>query len=91
MYVRHVLSTDKEYTDPKTGKKGRLTAFLSEKERAFGDFSRNRFAWKAEGAVLFDEPIPYRGFQGVFRVMSDRLSQAQIEQLRTIDFDKVLS
>lgn len=37
----------------------------SNEERAFGDYSPGRFAWKLENPVLFDTPLPYRGELGL--------------------------
>ncbi|MDL2238160.1 ASCH domain-containing protein [Christensenellaceae bacterium OttesenSCG-928-K19] len=36
-------------------------------ERAFGDWSKGRYAWQAISPVLFDEPIPAKGSQGIWR------------------------
>ena len=33
-----------------------------------GDFSEGRFAWRREGFVVFEQPIPWRGMQGLFEV-----------------------
>lgn len=41
---------------------------ISEKERAFGDYSENRFAWKLRNASLFLKPIPCKGGQLLFDV-----------------------
>ena len=41
---------------------------ISEKERAFGDFSWGRFAWQLDLPIHFDDPIPYRGRQGFFKI-----------------------
>lgn len=46
---------------------------ISRHEKAFGDFSPERFAWLCEKAVAFAEPIPFRGAQGVFEVPDDLL------------------
>ena len=37
-------------------------------DRECGDFSAGRFAWKRGEFRLFDQPIPYRGAQGIFNV-----------------------
>lgn len=39
---------------------------LSRTERLFGSFGRRRFGWEAKDAILFREPIPMRGKQGLF-------------------------
>jgi hypothetical protein len=33
-----------------------------------GDFSPGRYAWRRAEYKLFDQPIPYRGAQGIFEV-----------------------
>lgn len=35
-------------------------------EYAFGCFSPGRYAWVMENPVLFDAPIPARGYQGLW-------------------------
>ena len=42
---------------------------LSAQERAFGDYSVGRFAWKFVKPRLFKTPIPYVGRQGFFSVV----------------------
>lgn len=37
---------------------------ISEQERAFGDYSYGRFAWRLDQIEKFDEPIPVNGAQG---------------------------
>jgi activating signal cointegrator 1 len=34
---------------------------LTMEEKAFGDYSSNRWAWMLEDAIAFEKPIPYRG------------------------------
>lgn len=46
------------------------------RERAFGDWRPGRVAIKTTNPVLFDEPIPYRGQQGVFYVPDNVISEA---------------
>ena len=41
---------------------------VSDDDRVCGDFSAGRFAWKRDEFRLFDQPIPYRGAQGIFNV-----------------------
>jgi activating signal cointegrator 1 len=43
-------------------------AAANDDDRAYGDFTPGRFAWKRDEFRLFDQPIPYRGAQGIFRV-----------------------
>jgi len=37
---------------------------ISEQERLLGDYNLGRFAWVLQNPVMFDNPIPARGFQG---------------------------
>lgn len=41
-------------------------AFLTDKERAFGDYSAGRFAWILRNPVQFEKSIPVKGRQGFF-------------------------
>ena len=41
-----------------------LIGKLSERERVLGDYTPGRFAWVLKNPVMFDRPIPVRGFQG---------------------------
>lgn len=41
-----------------------LIGKLSERERLLGDYTPGRFAWVLKNPVMFDRPIPARGFQG---------------------------
>jgi activating signal cointegrator 1 len=41
---------------------------LSERERAFGDYSPNRYAWKLADPVWFQTPIRFEGSQRVFSI-----------------------
>lgn len=43
-----------------------LRSKLSGDELAFGNYQDGRFAWRLENPVLFPEPIPYRGEQGMW-------------------------
>lgn len=36
---------------------------LPEQEKAFGNYSPGRFAWKLENVRVFPEPVPARGYQ----------------------------
>lgn len=40
--------------------------YVTQQERAFGDFSPHRFAWTLEDPIRFPEPIPARGKQGLW-------------------------
>lgn len=33
-----------------------------------GDFYEGRYAWEGRDPVIFDQPIPYRGAQGIFNI-----------------------
>jgi hypothetical protein len=45
-----------------------LYSTLAEQERAFGDYSRGRYAWKLANPVMFNKPIPCKGQQGFWTV-----------------------
>ncbi len=38
-----------------------------------GNFEPGRFAWRAKRPIMFAEPIPYKGAQGLFDVPDDLL------------------
>lgn len=40
-----------------------VSPHISEQERAFGDFSPGRAAWKLKVVEVFDRPIPAKGMQ----------------------------
>lgn len=44
----------------------KLHSYLSEQERAFGDYSDGRYAWSLINVRPFNAPIPMRGAQGLF-------------------------
>lgn len=44
----------------------RGTPYCTERERAFGDWSKGRFGWIFEDPVLYDGPIPARGQLGLW-------------------------
>jgi len=53
-------------------------------ERLYGDYSDGRYAWFLTDVVALDEPIGYRGAQGLFNVPDELLQAAQnvsVEQL----------
>ncbi len=39
---------------------------LSDQERAFGDYSSNRFGWMLSNIIKLENPIPARGMQGLW-------------------------
>jgi hypothetical protein len=57
--------------------------FVSERERAFGDYSADRFAWLCAEPFAFETPIPFRGAQGLFEVPDDVLSAAPLASVPT--------
>lgn len=44
---------------------------ISALERSYGDYTDGRWAWQLSNVVAFNEPIPWRGEQGLFDVPSD--------------------
>jgi hypothetical protein len=46
-------------------------AAVSDDDLDCGDFAVGRFAWKRDEFRLFDQPIPYRGKQGIFNGPAD--------------------
>ena len=44
-----------------------------------GDFGPARFAWKRDEFRLFDQPIPYRGRQGIFNVPDDSIPWLELK------------
>src|SRR5439155_22693689 len=42
--------------------------FLTEEEIAFGDYSPGRFAWEIADPQPFTQPIPFRGYPGLYDV-----------------------
>ena len=45
-------------------------ANLTLEEKAFGDYSRGRYAWLLSEAVMFDEPISVKGGLGIWKYNS---------------------
>lgn len=39
---------------------------LAQPERAFGDYTSGRYAWELQVVKVFDEPIPWKGAQGLW-------------------------
>jgi hypothetical protein len=58
-----------------TPNRGVNRILINSTEAAFGDYSPGRFAFLCENAVRFDEPIPFRGLQGLFDVPDDVLDK----------------
>lgn len=44
-----------------------LNSLVSDRERAFGDWSPGRYVWKLEVVKVPPAPIPCRGMQGIWR------------------------
>lgn len=42
------------------------TLYCTERERAFGDWSKRRFGWILEDPVMYAEPVPARGQLGLW-------------------------
>ena len=42
-------------------------ATLTLEEKAFGDYTKGRYAWLLSEPVLFDEPIPVKGGLGIWK------------------------
>lgn len=49
-------------------------------EHAFGHWARGRFAWWLRDVQLLDDPIPYRGRQGLFDVRGALGQPALVEE-----------
>lgn len=60
-----------QITDCKTSE--HLDRVISSQERAFGNYSPNRYGWVASQFRLFADPIPYKGQQGLFDVPDELL------------------
>lgn len=48
------------------GKSEEVAPRIGELERAVGDYTPGRFAWRLEVVEVFDKPIPCAGKQGIF-------------------------
>jgi len=40
-------------------------------DRLLGDYSYGRWAWKLSDIVLLDEPLPFKGRQGLWNIPED--------------------
>lgn len=49
---------------------------ITTQERAFGDWSDGRWAWRASDVRPFTRPVPWKGRQGLFTVPDDVVQQA---------------
>lgn len=47
-----------------------IVNLISEQERAFGNYSSGRFAWKLENVRVFPEPVPARGYQRLWNPLN---------------------
>lgn len=47
---------------------GAIRTELGEHELSFGNYGPGRFAWKTENCRRLDDPVPWRGAQGLFWV-----------------------
>lgn len=43
-----------------------------------GNFAPGRYAWRGEAPVIFAEPIPWRGSQGIFNVPNELIDAARL-------------
>lgn len=53
---------------------------ISEKERAFGDYSPSRFAWVLRHRLNLYDGVPCRGALGLWNVPSDVVAQLEIKE-----------
>ena len=54
------------------------TAPASEDDEECGDWSDERYAWRRDQFKVFDQPIPYRGQQGMFVVPDNLLPKKTV-------------
>ncbi len=52
--------------------------FISDQERAFGDYTPGRFMWMTGNLRRAKKPIPWKGRQGLFDVPDDILAGAEV-------------
>jgi hypothetical protein len=53
-----------------------IACTVDDRELACGNWSPGRYAWRAQQAYQFCEPIPYKGRQGFFDVPADIVAAA---------------
>lgn len=56
------------YTIDRDALRQRKTLFISNRERAFGDYSTGRYAFLFEKPEVFEKPIKFSGLQRIFNV-----------------------
>ena len=56
--------------------------FLTEKEKAFGDYATWRYGWVTNGVFRLPEPIPYKGSQGLGIVPADVVEKIKAQGWR---------
>lgn len=52
------------------------SGMLTERERAFGDYSPGRYGWLTENLRRLPEPVPYAGHQGLFDIPDALVGEA---------------
>ena len=57
-----------------------MRELIDEYAEAMGDYRDGRYAWEITEPVLFAEPIPYRGQQGLFNVAASVVAEALASQ-----------
>lgn len=45
---------------------GAIVPWISEKEKAFGDYGAGRYAWRLKVTSVYKPPVPARGRQGIW-------------------------
>ena len=58
-------------------------------ERAQGNFTPGRFAWEIQNGKVFEQPISYRGMQGLFDVSLDANKGAEVGDELTMCADVI--
>jgi hypothetical protein len=53
-------------------------------EIAFGNYERGRYAWQLKDAVIFDKPLPFRGYQSLFDVPEELVADQLMNQLASV-------
>lgn len=64
----HVTACEKTETVFPPGKMATDMTPTERTDYECGDFYEGRYAWKGDHPIIFPEPIPYRGAQGIFSV-----------------------